>query len=112
MRFRRPITPAEHRLEMPGKRQIAERHGIARIEHDDVVQQTPRLGKVILGETPDVPVSPHDAVPRVELARRLMLGVPYLSRDDTGGYSTGDALRDLVLDSKHVSQLAIVAVRP
>jgi hypothetical protein len=38
--------------------------------------------------------------------------VPNLGRDDAGSYRAGDALRDLVLNGKHVGQLAIVSVGP
>ena len=55
---------------------------------------------------------PHCAVPGVELARILVLGVPDFGRDDAGRYRAGDALRDLVLHGKHVGQVAIVAVGP
>ena len=55
---------------------------------------------------------PDCAVPSAELARVLELRVPDLGRDDPGGYRAGDALRDLVLDGKHVGQLAVVSVGP
>src|SRR5215472_12841039 len=57
-------------------------------------------------------MGPHCAVPGVELAWVLVLGVPDLGRDDAGRYRPGDALRDLVLDGKHVGQLAVVSLGP
>jgi len=97
---------------MSGQGEVAVRDRIGGIEGDRLVQQTPRLAQVVLGEASDVPMRPHHAVPRVKLARSLVLGVPDLGRDDAGSDGAGNALRDLVLDGKHVSQLAIVAVRP
>src|SRR6516225_10790780 len=55
---------------------------------------------------------PHCAIPCAELARVFELGVPNLGRDDPGGYRAGDALCDLVLDGKHVGQLAVVPIDP
>src|SRR5205823_12949403 len=45
VRLGRPITPAEHRLEMPSKGQIAECHRIRRIQGDGIVQKAARSGQ-------------------------------------------------------------------
>jgi hypothetical protein len=54
----------------------------------------------------------HRAVPGVELARILAPGLLHFGRDDAGRQFAGDRLRDLVLDGKHVGQVAVVALGP
>ena len=61
------LTPAEHRLEMSSKGEIAVCHRIGRVQRDGLPQETPCFGKVALGKAADMPVRPHDAVPGVEL---------------------------------------------
>ena len=57
MRFGGSIPPTEHALEMSSQREIAVSDRIGRVERDGLVQQTPRLGQVILGEAPDAPLA-------------------------------------------------------
>jgi class 3 adenylate cyclase len=75
-------------------------------------QETLRLGEIGLGEAADVPMCPHDPVPRVEPMGILLLGMADLGGNDAGRDGAGDALSNLVLDRTHIREVAVIAVGP
>ena len=97
---------------MVRKGEIAQCHRIRRVERDRLFEQKSRLGHIFPGETPDMPMGAHRAVPCVELVRVLAPGLLHLGRYDAGSKFAGDRLRDLVLHREHIGEFAIIAVGP
>ena len=106
------LAPAENRLEMAQNGKITQRHRIARIQADGLGQQTSSRSEIGSGKASDVPMRSHDPVPGVEPIGILLLGVADLGGNDAGRDSAGNTLSDLVLDGKHIREVAVVAVGP
>src|SRR5215813_8196942 len=97
---------------MPVVGQVGERHRILRIAPQNLLDQEDCLVAIVSGESLDMPMRPHDALPLAKLRRFLALYALNFCGDDSRRDCAYDALGNLVLNDKDVFERTVVTLRP
>ncbi len=86
--------------------------GIAGVSFDRLQQQLLCPSMRVAGHAPHLRHRLHDQIPGVDALRRSRLSACGLGDENLRCHRADDAVRDLVLKRKDISQLAIVFIRP
>ena len=110
---RRPeVVPALDGAPDQDPRLHAERLRVVGIAGDRAVEQRQRLAASLVGEPRGLEQRADDALPSIEVLRRLAARAGVLRGQQLRPDAADDAGGDLVLDGEDVVEVAVVALRP